>query len=154
MGRTILAVVGSFFFLQVLVFAALTVAWNVMGPEGAFKPGSWETSGTWLATMLGVGLLAAALGGAVCRFIADRDSAPMHLAIILLIAGVLTALTPRDVPEDGPAGVNERPADVRMMDAITSARPPAWYPWVTAIIGPVGVILGGTLLSKGRGDAN
>jgi len=41
---------------------------------------------------------------------------------------------------------------VRMMDAVRSAQPPAWYPWVTAIIGPVGVVLGGTLLSSGRRD--
>jgi len=151
MGRTILAVVGSFILLNVLVFAALTVGWNILGAEGAFKPDSWETSSTWLATMLGVSLLAAVLGGAVCRFIADRDAAPMHLAIILLIAGVLTALTPRDAG-DAPAGVDERPSDVRMMDAVRSAQPPAWYPWVTAIIGPVGVVLGGTLLSSGRRD--
>lgn len=150
MGRTILAVVGSFIFLNVLVFAALTAAWSIFGADGAFKPASWETSGTWVATMLGVSLAAAVLGGAVCRFIAGRDTAPMHLAIILLLAGVLTALS-APPPAEPPAGANERPSDVPMMEAMQSAQPPRWYAWAVAVIGPVGVIVGGTLLASGRG---
>lgn len=33
--------------MAAVVFLTMTLAWIVLGPEGAFRPGVWDISGTW-----------------------------------------------------------------------------------------------------------
>lgn len=144
MLRTILAVIGSLILLNVIFIGVMAGAWMVLGPDRAFRPGSWVTTGTWLAVLLGAIVLASVIAGAACHGLAGRANAPVHLAIIVLLAGVLRAATPVPTP---PAGAADRADSVPMRQAITNARPPGWYLWANAFIGPVGVLIGGTLLT-------
>jgi hypothetical protein len=144
MARTILSVVGSLLLLNLIAVGILAGAWTVLGAEGVFRPGSWETTGGWVAVMLGATVVASVIAGAACRVLAAQANAPIHLVIIVLLTGLLSAANPRP---PAPAGAADRPADVRMMEAMNAARPPSWFLWTNALIGPVGVLIGGTLLS-------
>jgi hypothetical protein len=92
MGRTIAGVVAGFGAMFLTVFLSLTVAYLAMGTERAFQPGSFEVTGAWLAVMFVVNIAAALVGGFVCAAIAPSPKAPIALAVVVLVLGLLSAI--------------------------------------------------------------
>ena len=68
--------------------------WLVLGPDGAFRPDSWDTSPAWNAGWIIVAVAGAAAGGFACvKVAADRNGVWMLVALLLVgggaVAGVL-----------------------------------------------------------------
>ena len=137
MGRNIGAAVLGYVAMFAAVFGGMTVAWVIVGADGAFQPGSWDHSMLWAIVSIVVGLAAAVIGGRVCaRVGADRRA--IYILIGLVVAlGVLSAL-----PEIGDTASGPRPDDLSMWEAIAGAVQPTWARWANPIIGVVGILIG------------
>jgi len=129
------------------VFASFSVAWMVMGADGAYKEGLWEISTTWMIMAIVVGLIAAMIGGAVCAAIAAKGSkAAMVLAGLILVYGLALACrrlaaTPEDMP-------TVREGDVTMFEAMKNSQEPTAMLFGNAVIGFVGVLIGARLVGR------
>ncbi|MEK7831056.1 MAG: hypothetical protein AAB401_08220 [Acidobacteriota bacterium] len=139
MLKTIGGVVVGYIVMFILVFAIFTTAYLAMGADGAFKTGSYEVSTLWLVLSFAVGLIAAIAGGFVCALIAPNSKAPLALAGLVIILGLLSAI-PALMPNDTRPQV--RTADVGNMEAMMNARQPVWVFLLNPLIGAVGVMLG------------
>jgi hypothetical protein len=143
MMRAIGGVILGYIAMAVAVMITLTVAYLVLGLDGSFKEGSWDASMTWLIVSGVLGLAAAIVGGLVCTLISRGGKAPMVLAGIVLVLGLLMAL-PIVMAEDDPAS-HVRTGDANNWEAMSNAKQPAANALLTPIIGAVGVMIGAGL---------
>ncbi|MDE2876098.1 MAG: hypothetical protein OXU69_10345 [Gemmatimonadota bacterium] len=120
-----------------LLFAGL---WAILGADGAFRPGSWEVSGTWLAGSIVVSLLAAVVGGVVCTWVSADDRGLLMLMALIVVLGVAMALA------SVPAAEGVRPAAVGMPEAMNSAQEPRWLAWLNPLLGIAGLFAGSRLV--------
>jgi hypothetical protein len=141
MGRIIAGIVIGYLVMFVLVFASFTAAYAALGADGAFKPGSYDVSTTWIVISFALGLIAAIAGGYVCALIAQRTKAARGLAGVVLVLGLLMAIpafmaTPSNKP---------RTADVPNMEAMMGAQTPAWIALLNPFVAVVGILAGASL---------
>jgi hypothetical protein len=150
MWRSVGAVVLGFVILLILAFAAYTAAYLALGADRAFLPGSYAVSGTWVLIMIGVSLVAAAISGWVCTAVARNGAAPLILAAVVLVVGILLALpsvlgTPPDL---GP-----RTAELGNMQAMQNAQTPHWLALLIPFIEAFGVLVGARFAGPRRAPA-
>jgi hypothetical protein len=144
MLRAILAVIVSYVLMFVLIFLAFTGVYMVLRADGAFKPGSFEASTAWIGIAFAVNFVVAVIGGMVCAAIAKGGKAPIVLAIIVFVLGMLLAIPSLMVKKADVVRVG----DVPMFEAMQKAKEPPWVPLTFPFVGAIGVLLGGKL--KGR----
>lgn len=147
MGRSIIAVIASYLLMFVLTFLAFTGAYMVLRADGSFKPGSFEASNSWIAIAFGVNFIVALIGGLICAAIARGGKAPLVLAIVVFVLGLLLAI-PSLVAQKTSAGL-VRSGDVPMMEAMQKAQEPVWVPFTFPIVGAIGVLIGAKLKRRG-----
>jgi uncharacterized membrane protein YeaQ/YmgE (transglycosylase-associated protein family) len=124
-----------------------TIAYLLMGTEGAFQPDSYDVSGLWLATSIVLGLIAAVAGGFVCAAVAKSATPPNVLALVVVLLGLamaVPALTKSAAPQ-------ARTGDVGNTEAMQNAKQPAWIVLLNPLLGAVGVLVGARL-KRGRGE--
>lgn len=143
MGRIIGGVIVGYIVMFVVVFATFSVAYMALGAGGAFKTGTYDVSGTWIALMFGLGLVAAVAGGWVCSAIAKSPKGKYGLVIVVLVMGILSAI-PAFMAEDLELK-RLRPPNVDNFEAMQNARQPIWVALLNPIVGVVGVCLGARL---------
>lgn len=141
MLRAIGAVVLGYIVMVVVVFATFTGAYFAMGADGAFKPGSYDVSGLWLVASFVLGIVAAVAGGFVAAAIARGGKAPMVLAGIVLVLGLLSAIPV--LMSDEPPAVRE--GTVGNIEAMQNARQPGWVALLNPFVGALGVVIGARL---------
>jgi quinol-cytochrome oxidoreductase complex cytochrome b subunit len=142
MVRSIVAVIVSYVAMFVLIFLAFTAEYQLLGPGHAFKPGSYMSSNRWIAVAFAVNLVVAIIGGFICATIAKGGKAPLVLAIVVFVLGLvfaIPALIVKHTNEPRPRG------DLPMMVAMKKAEEPRWVPFTFPIIGVIGVLIGGKL---------
>jgi hypothetical protein len=150
MGRLIGAVLLGYVVVALCVFAGLSAAYVELGPDGAFRPGVYDVSVLWVVISVIVGFVAAVLGGWVARRIARSPTGPRVLAGVIAVVGVAFALVAL-VGE--PAATGVRTEAIGATEAMQSARTPVWLMFVNALIGALGVLVGGKALRSGTGPA-
>lgn len=139
--RAFIAVIVGYLSMVVGVFALFTGLYLVLGADGAFEPGSWEVSTTWLFGALFLSFIAAIVGGFVCRRIGRSKKMVLVLAGIVLVLGLIQAVaTLNQEPPSEP-----RDASVDNMTAMTRAQTPSGAAIATAFIGAAGVLIGGRI---------
>lgn len=145
MGRSILAVIAGYVVMAIAIAVIFTLVYIAMGADGAFKPGTYEVTGTWIAVSFVVGLLAAAAGGYVCAVIAKTMGAPRFLTGLVLVLGLAQAgwIATHPKPDPGP-----RAGGVSNFEAMQKARTPTWIAVLTALIGGAGTFAGARLKLK------
>lgn len=138
MGRAIGAVVVGYLTMFVIVFTVLTGAYLALGTDGAFQPGTYNVSSTWVVVWFVAGFAAAIAGGYVCVSVARRPKPAFVLAGVVFVLGILSTL-PKilDATEQ-----KERGAEVSNFDAMMQAREPTWMLLMNPIIGAFGVLVG------------
>ncbi len=136
MLRNILAAIVGYIAIVAVLFALSSLVWLMLGPSGAFQPGTWEVSGGWVLFSIVLGFVGAYIGGQVCARVAHDAKGATILIAMMIVLGVVSALMPVEVAT-GP-----RPDDVSMWEATMSASQPAWLPWLNPLIGVIGVWLG------------
>jgi len=144
MIRAILAVIVSYVLMFVLMFLAFTGVYLVLRADGAFKPGSFEASSTWIAIAFVVNFVVAVIGGMVCAAIAKGGKAPIALAAVVFVLGLLLAIPSLMVQKADVV----RAGDVPMFEAMQKAKEPPWVPLTFPIVGVMGVLIGGKLKSR------
>jgi hypothetical protein len=149
MARSVLGVIAGYLVMFLLVFASFSGAYLVMGAEAAFRPDSYEVSGLWLVTSLVLGLLAAVAGGYVCAAVSRRDLAPVILAGVVLVFGMIAAFQALTASGEGPA----RAGDVPNLAAAAQARTPPWVALLNPLVGAAGVLAGARLRRRSTSRA-
>jgi hypothetical protein len=95
-----------------------------------------------VAIALVINLVVAVIGGLICAAIARSRKAPLALAIVVFVVGMILAVPALFVEHNGaprPSG------SVPMMEAMTKAEEPRWVPFTYAIVGALGVLAGARL---------
>lgn len=144
MLRDVLGVIAGSAAAIAFTFAAFSAAYLLLGAERAFKPRSFQVSTLWLILGFAVVLLAALLGGALCRLIARSMNPAYVLAAIVLVLGVVMAVPTLTAGEDEPF----RRAGLTMLEAMTRARQPMVAAMLSPLIGAAGVVVGATLVDR------
>ena len=142
MVRNILAAIGGYVVMIVIVLAGLGLAWGVLGGEGAFDGQGPFPSTVWLGINLVTGFVAALAAGLAARKM-GRSAAAVKILIGLLVAfGILSAIMAEgQYAKRDPV---ERPvAEMSFLEAGQHAKQPVWYNWAIPLIGVAGVWLGG-----------
>lgn len=143
MVRAILAVIVSYVVMFLLIFLAFTGAYLLFGADWAFKPGSFQASNRWLAIAFVINLVVAIIGGLICTVIARGGKAPLALAAVVFVLGLLFAI-PSLVARNEPGNV-VRAGDVPMIEAMQKAKEPVWVPLLFPFVGAAGVLIGSKL---------
>jgi hypothetical protein len=141
MVRSIVAVIVAYIAMFVLTFLWYTCAYLLMGADNAFKPGTYQASNRWTAMAFASYLVIAIIGGLICAVIAKGGRAPLALAAVVFVLGLLLAI---------PALMIQKPDMVRTgnvsnMEAMQRAKQPPWVPLTFPIVGAIGVLIGGRL---------
>ena len=143
MARTIIGVIVGYVLMFLLNFAGFVTMYAVMGPEQAFAPGLYLASTKWIAVALVMILITGAIAGLVCAVIARGGRAPLALALVVVVLGILLA-----VPGMMKAQMNSklvRTGDVPSMQAAQLAYWPVWCPFTFPFISAIGVMVGSKL---------
>ena len=143
MARTIIGVIVGYVLMFLLNFAAFVTMYAVMGPDQAFEPGLYLASTKWIAVSFVVLFITAAIAGLVCAVIARGGRAPLALAIVVVVLGLLLA-----IPGMMKSQINSklvRTGDVPSMQAAQLAYWPVWCPFTFPFISAIGVFVGGKL---------
>jgi lysylphosphatidylglycerol synthetase-like protein (DUF2156 family) len=148
MARSIIAVVASYLLMFVLTFIIFSGMWMVLGADGSFKPGTFESSTLWTATALVASFVIAVIAGVVCAAIARGGKAPLVLAIIVFVLGLVLAI-PSLVAKRANAGLGRTSGDISMFEAMQLAQEPDWAPFSLPFIGAAGVLIGAKLKRRG-----
>lgn len=141
MARTILGAVFGYIAMVIFVMASFSLAYLAMGPETAYKQGSFEVSGIWIAASFVLGFVAALIGGAVSVIVARRVAAATALAVFTVVLGFILAVamaTSTKAQDVGP-----RTAEVSAVEAMNKSITPTWVAFANPILGAAGVLLGG-----------
>jgi len=144
MLRSIGAVLAGYAVMFVLVFLSLSGLYLCLGADGAFVPGTYEVSGLWLVCSTVLDIVAALAGGLACALVARGGRAPLALALLVLVLGLLMAIPVLNAPPASEA----RTTAVPNMEAMMKARTPIWVAFATPLIGAAGVVAGAALRRK------
>jgi hypothetical protein len=144
MVRSILSVIVGYVALFLLIFVLFTALYMVLGSNGSFKPGSYQPSILWLALSTPLAFVAAIIAGYVCAALARGGRAPLALAALVFVLGIIFAVPVLTSPETNVA----RTSDVSNMEAMMKAKEPAGVALTNPLLGAVGVLVGGRLRRK------
>lgn len=151
MWRNVGAVIVGYVVMFAVVFVTFSIAFVMMGTSGAFEEGSFDVTLLWLIVSFVLGLIAAVAGGFVCALVAKGSKAPLALAGLVLVLGLLMALPMLTSSDDSQPVTRE--ADVSTFDAMQEAKQPPWVALANPFVGVIGVLLG-SKLKAGRGRAD
>lgn len=147
MPRLIGAVLLGYIAMVIVVFCGMSLAWLALGADGAFEPGTYDVSATWILVSCAIALFAAVGGGWLARLVTQNARGPRVLAGFVIVLGIVLAI-PALTGSAAEAGV--RPDTVPMFEAIASARTPLWVMLINPLIGAIGVLIGGRALRSGN----
>ena len=143
MVRSIIAVIASYLAMFVLEFIAFTCAYLIVSADVAFKPGIYEASTTWIGVTFVINVVVSIIGGFVCALIAKRGSAPLALAILAVVLGLLLATADMNKGKKNAGMV--RTANTSSMEAVQKAYWPIWVPFTFPFASAIGILIGGKL---------
>src|SRR5437660_9932422 len=92
MARSIIGVIVGYVAMFVLNFLGFVTLYAVMGPSNAFRPASYLASNRWMAITTVIIFITAIIAGLICAAIAKGGKAPLALAIVVVVLGMLLAI--------------------------------------------------------------
>jgi len=153
MARTIGSVILGYLVMFFAVVATFTLAYQAMGVDRAYQPGTYDVSVLWIAVSIVLGIVAAILGGFVCARVAHSPAAPRALAWFVLFLGLGLAIAAAvGVGADDRETV--RPAEVSNMEAMQNSQTPVWLQFLNPLIGAAGVLYGAGLARRSKAEAS
>ena len=142
MVRNIAGVIVGYIVMGLFIFLTFSALYLLMGTESAFKPGTYEVSGLWLVSSFLLAIIAAALGGYACAAIARSSKAPLALAALVIVLGLLAAIPVLRAANQAPAS---RAGEVSNMEAAGKAQQPGWVALLNPFVGAAFVLAGARL---------
>jgi hypothetical protein len=139
MVRSILSVLAGYATMAALVMAGFSIAF--VRPEIAFEPGTLNVTTGWLIYTALLSIVAAIVGGWVCRRISDSPRPVEMFALIALALGAASAGQNARRPE--PAVSANELAEMKPMDRLKFARQPDPYAFALPVLAVAGILIGG-----------
>lgn len=146
MARTIVGVIVGYIGMFILNFLGFITLYAVIGPEQAFQPRLYLASNEWIAISFVIIFITGIIAGLICAVIAKGGKAPLALAGVVIVIGLLLAI-PAVMKAQANANL-VRTGDVPSMEAAQKAYWPTWTPFTFPIISALGVIVGGKLKKR------
>jgi len=143
MARPIIGVIAGYIIMFILNFLGFVTLYAAIGPDQAFQPGLYLASNKWIAISFVIIFITGTIAGLICAAIAKGGKAPLGLAIVVIVLGLLLA-----IPAMMKAQANAklvRAGNVPQMEAAQKAYWPTWTPFTFPIISAIGVLVGGRL---------
>src|SRR5436190_5598751 len=143
MARAIIGVIVGYVIMFILNFLGFVTLYAVIGPDQAFEPRLFLASNKWIAISFVIIFITGTIAGLICAAIAKGGRAPLALAIVVIVLGLLLA-----IPAMMKGQLNSklvRSGDVPQMQAAQLAYWPVWCPFTFPFISAVGVLVGGRL---------
>ena len=147
------AIVG-YICLGLLLALLLTVTAIAMGSQRVYTGESWQPSSAWCLASLGVGFLAAAVGGLVAALVAATRGGAHALCSLVCVFGFSAAIFNDATP---PSDAPPRPAEMSAIDYLNSARysrVPKWVDWANVAVGAAGTLVGARLYTRRKSSAS
>lgn len=141
----ILGVILGYVLTGVFIFMTFSAFYLAIGADKAYNPGTFNVSILWIVVSSILGLVAAILGGYVCRRVSGSEGAVYVLAVIFLSLG-LAAATVQGFAKPSPE--LPRTAGMSDYDAMKTPRQPVWLGFLNPVIGFAGMIIGGGVIKK------
>ena len=138
----LLAVVVGYLVMAIGIGVIFSVAYIVMGAEGAYQPDSWDVSSGWVIMSIIVGVCVALVAGKVCYLIARNHTATKYLIALVLVLGVVSAI----MMMIGGGGDEVRDIAPSVFEATEKSVQPVWLSWLNPLIGAAGVAVGSGLV--------
>ena len=148
MVKQMLAIIAGYIAIALIIMLIFTLAYKLMGSDGAFKPGTYEVSALWIGVSIFTSLVAAVIGGYITTLLSRDFKAGVGLAVLLLFLGLFNAY--HQDRKDG-ATSRQRAGDISNTEAMRNAREPLWVAVVNPILGAIGVLAGARLQRSSRG---
>jgi hypothetical protein len=145
MLRIIAGIIVGFIVMAVLVMATFGITMAVLGMESILKPGTYWTTDTFNIIVLVGGLIAAIVGGMVCKIIARTSRATIALVVIVLALGAVSAVTNMNRP-DPPA----RTGTPTITDIQAHGKEPTWFAIAKTVLAVAGIVVGSSLVKGTR----
>ena len=143
MARSIIGVIVGYVTMFILNFAVFVGVYAVIGPNNAFKPHRFLASNRWILMSFVATFITAIVAGLICALIAKGGKAPLVLAILIIVLGLLLAVP---AVMKGKANADMiRLGDVPSMEAAQKAYWPIWVPFTLPVIQGIGALIGGKL---------
>jgi len=143
MARSIIGVIVGYVLMFILNLLGFVTLYAVVGPTHSFRPGVYLASNRWIALSLVIIFITGIIAGLVCAIIAKGGRAPLALAIVVVVLGLLLA-----IPAVMKTQANSklvRAGEVSQMEAAEKAYWPVWCPFAFPFISAAGVLVGGKL---------
>ena len=147
MWRNVGAVIVGYVVMFAVAFVTFSIAFLIVGTNGAFEEGSYEVTALWLIVSFVLGLIVAVMGGYACAVVAKGSKAPYALAALVVVVGVLMAVPALTASDEGLPETRE--ADVSTFDAMQKGEQPPWVALVNPFLGVIGVLVGSKLRGGG-----
>jgi hypothetical protein len=135
---------AGYVLMFVVLFTTLTAMYFGLGSEQTFLPGSYAVTPLWMALFCFVQFDSGLVAGVLVSKLSRDRRAPLALAGITMVLGVLMALpalvgtVPADVPRTG---------SVTNIDAMMQAQTPLWIQLIAPALAALGVSAGAMLMS-------
>jgi hypothetical protein len=140
MARNIIGVITGYIAMAAFIIISFSILYLILGSEGAFQPGSYKVTITWLILSFALSFTAAILGGYICTLIAKNIKAALWLAGIVIIIGAISAVPHLNVSEEEMNKLRE--GEVSNFEAMQNAKQPPLAFILTPLVGAFGVSLG------------
>ncbi len=148
MVKQMLAIIAGYIAIALIIMLIFTLAYKLMGADGAFKSGTYEVSALWIGVSIFTSLVAAVIGGYITTLLSRDFKAGVGLAVLLLFLGLFNAY--HQDRKDG-ATSRQRAGDISNTEAMMNAREPLWVAVVNPILGAIGVLAGARLRQSSGG---
>ena len=147
--RPILAVIAGYLVMVIIVMVTLTLAWTILGPSFAYRPGTTHVTLAWIGFNLPISILAAIAGGYVTEWVSPSDTLMTVKVLAGIILGVGFIMAIAHLFTDQSAA--QQMADGMVTEGMNAfagsseAVQPIWYNFLIPLLGAAGVMIGGHL---------
>ena len=148
MSRVSVAMVVGYVSTLVFLSIGLSLAYAFLGTEAVFQPESFRPSGLWTSVLFGVGFVAAAFGAIIAGRTAPGTKAPLMLADVVFVLGLLLVIPAMMATGDQSV---PRTGDLSLIEAFMQGRQPVWVALINPMVQKVGVYFGAWLIFRGTG---
>lgn len=148
MIRIALGAIAGYACMALLLALLLTLAAIAMGPQRVYADASWQPSAAWCIAFLAVAFVAAVAGGLSAAWVAGSRGGAQALCSLVCVFGLSAAIFDDATP---PADAPPRPAEMGVMDVLSSARHsrvPKWVDWAYLAVGAAGTLAGAQLYRR------
>jgi hypothetical protein len=146
MGRSIIAVIASYIAMFVLNVIGFICLYLLIGEDNAFKPRLYLASNRWIAISFALIFVTAIIAGLICAAIAKGGKAPLALAVVVIVVGLLLAVP--SVMKQKRNSSLVRKGNVSSAEAAQLAYWPVWAPFAFPFVSAIGVLIGGKLKKR------